>query len=75
MQRITDWDHYRAATVLGIGADTLRMQEDIERLANTACRAILIRAEDGKVIAGFEPPKVRTNVVPMFTIDEFWDAC
>lgn len=50
------------------------MQEDIERLANTPCRAILIRAEDGKLIAGFETPKVRTNVVPMFTIDEFRDA-
>lgn len=67
-QRLTDWAHYRNAMVVGMGADTLLMQQDIERLEIETCRAILVRAEDGRLIAGFKMRQVSIGVALMFTL-------
>lgn len=53
LQPVTDWAHFRNAMILGMSADTLSIQQAIEKLATTACRAKLFRADDGKLFAGF----------------------
>ncbi|KAJ0116080.1 hypothetical protein J7T55_005026 [Diaporthe amygdali] len=54
---VTDWTHYRAANVLGMGAETLPLQQDIEELAKKKCQSQLFRADDGRLIAALELPK------------------
>lgn len=66
VQRVTDWAHVRAAMVLGMGADTLFIQQDIEKLAITACRAKLYCTDDGKLFAGFKLPEVSIGAPFMF---------
>ncbi|KAG6357175.1 hypothetical protein INS49_015053 [Diaporthe citri] len=56
-QRVTDYSHIHNAILLGMGLDTLPMQQDIEKLATKTCRAILFRGNDGRLFAGFELPR------------------
>lgn len=66
MQRVTDWPHFSAAMLLGMAADTLPMQQDIEKLAITTCQATLFCTDDGRLFAGFELPKVCIGAASMF---------
>lgn len=66
MKHVTNWFHFRAAMVLGMGAEILPVQQDIEKLAKKPCRAMLCCADDGKLFAGFELPKVSVGTAFMF---------
>lgn len=73
IQPVTDWPHFRAANVLGMAAETLPIQEDIEELAKKSCRALLLRTGRGRLIAGLELPAeglpwVSTGAAVMFYV-------
>lgn len=66
VQPVTNWLHYRAANVLGMGAETLPMQKYVEELANRPCRAICCRTNNGELFAGLELPKVSSGTIIIF---------
>lgn len=73
IQPVTDWHHFRAANVLGMAAETLPIQEDIDELAKKRCRALILRTDRGRLIAGLELPAeglawVGTGAAAMFNV-------
>lgn len=65
-QRVTDLVHVRNAMMMALSLETLPLQQDIDKLAATACQAVLVRGDNEKLYAGFKLPEVSIFVAVMY---------